>query len=314
MNLYQIREQLPSNHQIGYDSIRIRNLEEELGDPVSHIRNNEVCYNCPFCPQVRGKVDDDGKLYVNYQKRVGYCFKCKTRILIDRSVLIPQKIDLVDKKRPDKENVIEEKSYDISSFLEASSQDWALKYLCDERKLAKKTIEDLGIRCVETSTRRGIVFVNKVDDKGFSNFYQIRYIDPSVSHKTRFWMPAGGKVPLCWSHFQSDSPVVTISEGFLSAASVYQVTNSIPLTLVGKSISDFQYKSLYHFLDKKFRMVIICLDGGCDDETRDLAFKIDKNTIRSHNISTIKLDDGVDPNNEIKDLSSRIDNRVVLFD
>ena len=44
--------------------------------PISQ-SGDEVRYNCPFCEEIRGKADDDGKLYFNVKKDKGYCFKCQ---------------------------------------------------------------------------------------------------------------------------------------------------------------------------------------------------------------------------------------------
>lgn len=52
----------------------------EPGDykPYADASGDEVRYNCPVCIDIRGKEDDDGKMYWNTAKRKGYCFKCNT--------------------------------------------------------------------------------------------------------------------------------------------------------------------------------------------------------------------------------------------
>lgn len=52
----------------------------EPGDhkPFAEASGDEVRYNCPVCIEVRGKDDNDGKLFWNKVKRKGYCFKCVT--------------------------------------------------------------------------------------------------------------------------------------------------------------------------------------------------------------------------------------------
>lgn len=54
----------------------------EIIDPSQLVKvgetGNEIRYNCPTCFDVRGKKDNDGKLYFNTEKRKGFCFKCAT--------------------------------------------------------------------------------------------------------------------------------------------------------------------------------------------------------------------------------------------
>lgn len=56
---------------------KVREFDPKAYEPMGHTKDHDIYY-CPFCEEVRGRPDRDGKFYWNYRKQVGFCFKCET--------------------------------------------------------------------------------------------------------------------------------------------------------------------------------------------------------------------------------------------
>ena len=41
----------------------------------------DMMYNCPFCEEKRGKIDNDHKFGINCKSGLGFCFKCHTKVV-----------------------------------------------------------------------------------------------------------------------------------------------------------------------------------------------------------------------------------------
>ena len=52
----------------------------DLKTLVKKSRHEEV-YICPFCVELTGSPDVEGKFYYNIVKQVGHCFRCGTVIV-----------------------------------------------------------------------------------------------------------------------------------------------------------------------------------------------------------------------------------------
>lgn len=99
MSLLDIVSKLSNKKPISLERRYFSNRVKEF-DPVQHEvvgdSTDHDHYNCPFCLEVRGKADDDGKFYWNTVKLLGYCFKCKTvGILASDKAVHELKLDMI---------------------------------------------------------------------------------------------------------------------------------------------------------------------------------------------------------------------------
>jgi len=59
--------------------------------------NTHIRYNCPFCANRRGKIDDDKKLYVDKKTGMFYCFKCHAKGKINNQIDVKSCSDIYKK-------------------------------------------------------------------------------------------------------------------------------------------------------------------------------------------------------------------------
>lgn len=196
-------------------------------------------FYCPFCPP--HDPDRKGKLYINKFKKLGFCFRCETRVIANGGVLIP-------KKKTDPHELISVPKFSIDSFTPIScnsgnNYNRVEKYILS-RRISLDTAARFDVLSAHLPDR--VVFVNRLFVNNLTDFIQFRYIDPTQDGQ-RFFIPRGCKKELCWIHkLRKNIDTIVISEGFFSALSVYEHTcGSLDvLVSVGKHLSDYQLSEL----------------------------------------------------------------------
>ena len=292
------------------------NSIKDLGDPFRvQESSGEYRYNCPYCIEKRGKADDDGKLFVNTEKGVGFCFKCETKIILNNK----NEISVVGRELLEKKIIDEKKESCLDmSFELATNKEWALSYF-ESRGINETTVAKLGIRCTEVPYN-AVIFCNKVDEYNKCNFYQMRAVDKEVHKTWRFYTPKGVTIPPCWTHVNPEADTIFICEGFGSGASLFQESNyeSGLIVLCGKSLTSFQKKGIVDYIDKKRREIIVAIDGGFDNEIQKvLDFLIKGGMLRrEHKISVMRMPEDKDPNDLLLEgsLSNFINKREVMYE
>ena len=234
--------------------VKRSDLKEE---PVTE-DGDEVRFNCPFCLGIRGKADNEAKLYYNSRKRKGHCWKCGTVVIGDQDwSLETAKSKLSCKRIPEKQ------SYNLSDWsYPVTKNSQSFDYLTS-RGLSSSTIEYFQFR--ESDHFEGVIIPNPVKDKDqqpyLTDFCQVRYFHSPVF---RYLGIPESKKPVYGSNLVQPNSEICICEGVFSSISA-QVKLELPsVALYGKSLTSAQLEII-----KKMNPTIInlILDGK---ELRDI--------------------------------------------
>lgn len=212
---------------------------EVLGESTDHYH-----YNCPFCLEERGKEDDDGKFYWNFQKFVGWCFKCKTIGFLKTDKPIEQvKIDMMlqsfisNASRIEYELMREIFNSSISfNCLDFSSKlsERALNYLDERIPFYSEVAEALGFTEVSET---GVLIPTYI--RGQCKSYNIRLYNPTG--KMKYYLAKNvEKYPYSPTRvFDKAGSVgqITLVEGAFDALGAYFDGYSNPIALNGLSIT-----------------------------------------------------------------------------
>lgn len=221
----------------------------EIIDKPKYRTGEYLRFDCPFCLQVRGKEDEDAKLYFHIQRQVGYCFKCSSTV-VNKDVQgsfakftspLSQKKEIV--------------------FYELDS--WTVPV--DERGqayLKSRGLTDALITKYQFKSSPvfdGIIIPNPIQESKeyITDFYQIRNYHPSTKEQ-RYVSPTKGVKSIYGIHLIQPSEKVVLCEGPFSAISAYRQLGIESLALYGMTLSHVQ---LSLFLRKKPSSVILMMDG-----------------------------------------------------
>lgn len=259
--------------------------------------STEQRFYCPVCEQRRGKPDNDGKLYFNTVKRVGYCFKCGV-ILKSNRVMNKEELQEFLSYKEEQEAIVKPAQLSLD-FTESVLDDKdALEYLLG-RGLDIDTIKRFNIRSCKSPVN-GIVFNNGVDKDNVTDFLQIRNYT-TTNHARRFLNVRNVLKPMVLLPFAGEHMIMC--EGFMSAFSAYQNLKKMlpdedycPLVCTGKSISRYQMSQLQEHC-KKYQTpeIIVCLDGGFNKEALKVAEQLTRG-ITDISVYIMRLPDETDPN------------------
>lgn len=219
-------------------------------EPVS-VSRTETRYLCPYCEDNKGTPDTQGKLYINWDKRVGFCHRCETRLKDDGYVDLEITKSRLKAGRPRKK-----RKFTLDGWTTAVSENPAVQAYALRRNLTSTVCIKFGLRAC-TTPFKGLVIPNELSDNLITDFFQVRNISPTATLKY-LNLPDVDK-PLYGTSRISDKKVVVVNEGTLSAIAQSRLSDIGVLALYGKYISDDQLKEL-----KKLKpdRVYVALDGG----------------------------------------------------
>jgi hypothetical protein len=271
-----------------------RNFIGEFSDLVTIVGSykHEDIYFCPFCNELRGKPDLEGKFYYNKLKQIGHCFRCEALVFDETLRSIDQIRALLDLKLP--EDIYLTQRLNFKWTVPLRSHKRASEYLSD-RGIDSEVSDHFNIRAI-SSPRDGVVFINKIlheDNVEYTDFIQIRTLEGHIKY-----LNVGDQVkPLCWTEYV-ESQDVCLVEGFISGLSAYQhlIGNVSPLVMLGKSLLPLQLTQLKELcISKKIKNVYIITDGGFFESGMKIARVLDKE-LYSQDIHVVRLYYNQDPN------------------
>lgn len=260
---------------------------------VGKSRYEEV-YKCPYCEELKGSPDTEGKFYYNVVKCIGHCFRCET-VIISNALRTPELI------RQQLETVPDEERY---QYQRLALTDWtspigeipeSLAYMTHNRGIYSDVLSRFNVLATRTP-KLGVVFCNKIwKDRSskLTDFLSIRNIDSSTRHTNI----RDQVKPLVWCN-HVDTNCVMLVEGMISGLSVYQhLDGSVcPLVLLGKTISDFQISQLKEIVQsKQVERVYVAADGGFFENSIKIARRVYK-ALDHQLVFTLRLPFKQDPN------------------
>lgn len=237
-------------------------------EPVQ-VSNDESLYYCPYCESEKGSPDIRGKLYVNWQKRVGWCHRCETSLRDDGYV------DLVYVSSKLRAFLSNEKDpvriFTVDSWTTPVHEDCEAQSYLESRDITPDMIEEFGLRASKFPIR-GIVIPNLELKNGTTDYFQIRSLQkwyrPKYSNLPEVRKPLYRRHALKHGH-----SCVVINEGTLSAVSQSRIEGVGVLSIYGKYITDIQLESLK---DIRPKICYIGLDGGFLKNISSTASRVQK--------------------------------------
>jgi hypothetical protein len=256
----------------------------------------EQIFFCPYCEDVKGSPDLEGKFYYNVVKQIGHCFRCETTVsdIGLRSIeQIKLQLDEVSSLEKYREQILNLNGW--TSYISSGSPE-ALEYAVNQRNIYPEVLTKFEVRSCSTP-RDAIIFTNRIwiqEGRLVSDFIQLRNINGPL----RYSNLADQVKPLCWVNYINSSKVMLV-EGFISGMSAYQHLDGevSPLVLLGKSISGLQLLQLKAACsEKKITQVYVVTDGGFFEDGIKIARILDKE-LYNQKIYVTKLYWKKDPNN-----------------
>jgi DNA primase len=266
-----------------------------LKDSKPTNRPDELRFCCPFCESKVGEVDEKYKLYANFKKGLFQCFRCGTKGAVSS---LKRYFDIggsgsVNQTSPDL-NFIKDK----------------LKSL-DKRK--RNPTIDLNLVSVPMTKDTTPIAYDYIKKRKFTddeiNKYQIHvglsYTDPKTGNLDRTWSGRiifpffeDGKVVFLVGRSYNGSSLryknsvgnkdqvvygidkvqgeCLICEGIVSAIAAERATGIPSVSILGKTISDYQLAKLRMSAHK----VYVCLDGT-DDVTQQSRNRLNRLLIKA---------------------------------
>ena len=264
--------------------MEILKKSSDLGKIIKRTFSGEEIYYCPWCLEVRGKPDRDGKLYFNPKKGMGKCFKCGTVCIDDSS----PSIDRVYQRYYEKEDARLTSIFTLKEWTQPVDEVNEVFEYYASRLLSSLAIRDLSIRAC-TKPYPGLVFPNNIINGDRTDFFQIRNI--SKDALIRYTSPSGVKPLYGTSTIKTDTTRAVICEGVISTLSFYGINSLATLALMGKECSPLQLKTLRMLPIQEW---FLCLDGG---EIKSILSRVDQLQSVGIHPRVVILPFGQDPNN-----------------
>ena len=241
---------------------------------VSH-SGDEVRYNCPICPEKRGKEDLVGKLYFNRVKQKGYCFLCHSSVYPESSdgdrfdrdeVEWRRAIDSLLRRFPDAIYDDVEFPGEVHFDFPELSPD-LLHYLKNRNPFLLPLRECLGLRAWRgRDTGIVIPFLYREKICKFQCRFVTRRGEPlDKSDKMKYYTSPGPKPLYSPFHIFGDfkgvgkADELTIAEGVFDAIALAILGFPNPCALLGDHLSPLQMWDIRH-LTPVVRKVSLCLD------------------------------------------------------
>ena len=249
-----------SEHEITQEIINL----EDMGPPLSKSRD-EWRFNCPNCPDKRGKPDKEGKMYYNVAKQKGWCFKCSTAfhpelVGVDQEEVEWEKIQgsLISRiPLAIFENMEEPKEVGFNF----PDMDWEQIWYLKNRNPYIFALKDwLGFKGW-AGKEKGVVL--PFFYKGKICKFQCRFMERTKGMK--YYTSPGPKPLYSPMHIMNDfklqegEATVTICEGVFDAIALWVVGFPNPLAILGDKITPLQLYDI-RSLSPTVTKAYVCLD------------------------------------------------------
>ena len=248
----------------------LQNLKP-LGAPSA---SGEVYYHCPYCQEVRGKPDRDGKLAFNVKKQVGYCFKCCTPVHGEsvQTEGLAEIARLYKVNVPKKKLEMKAEVYDLSWTSAIPDMPEVAAY-CASRGIGDDIVQKFRLRACSIPMT-GLVIPNRDLGSCKTDYFQIRNI---ANTGMRYTNPKGSRKALFGVDTMSGASAAVVCEGAISAMIASQIETGLgAIALLGKSLSDELASEHAKFFTME--KVTVLLDGGEYLASLDVADKLLKHT------------------------------------
>lgn len=224
---------------------------EIVDETDTHLR-----FNCPFCIEVRGKFDNDGKFYFDKDKQIGYCFKCTTvgvmesdkdisEIELDRSISKLAKLKTKDEEPYVFSSINYEKMFDL---LDKEGLD----YLDSRTPFYASFADKLRFK---VSPNTGIIVPLRYWGKDIS--YNLRFYNPR--NKMKYFIPSEVKYLYSPNNVfckEGCFKEITLVEGYFDAIGAFLDGYPNPIALFGLSITPLQIEMLRSISPIKIRIYL----------------------------------------------------------
>lgn len=245
----------------------------EIFEPGDHksfaeASGDEVRYNCPICIDIRGKEDDNGKLYWNRVKRKGFCFLCHT-------VFYPNTDDLEDGGEGEFSQAmsawldhsigfdqLEREEPSEIAFDFSPLKDDLLLYLKDRNPFLHHLVPALGLHGWygrDTGVVTPFFYKEKVVK------FQTRFVSRKDPKAAKYYTSEGTKILYSPRHLFGvtegfdliGEQTITLTEGTYDAIACAIMGFPNPLAVLGSSLTKYQILLLKKLMPFK---VFCCLD------------------------------------------------------
>lgn len=287
----------------------------------------EVIYNCPFCPERRGKPDNDHKFYVNALTLEYWCFKCEARGSLGmtsfvKSILGEGNSDVYSElghiynslisRDVKSDDGLEEDPMSNTFFIphkKLTPGSMSYQYMID-RKVKPEDIEYYDMREGDLFNPRHfgrVVIPNKVINRVFTDMYvgrgylgqELRYSNPPKSDR------ASSVFNL---HRIPKNEPITIAEGTIS--SIFTGRNGV--CTYGKHVTPAQIEAI---LSNEPSKLYVALDPDASDQAEKLCHKFV--SLSDIPVYLVQMPDEMDPADlgyegfdEYRKLASRYTSRL----
>ena len=218
--------------------------------------SNEEIYLCPYCEDVTGKRDTKGKLYYNTKKNTGWCHKCETVILGEKTYSLSDSARLLLSKLESRKQKILRKSYSLKNWTTPVSENELVFDYLKIRKISEKEIRKFRLRACK-DPYNAVVMPNKDLGDLNTDFFQLRSIE---NGRAKYNNPINSFKDIYGTSFLSNHETAILCEGIFSAISSSRIPNTESLCSYSKSITTLQLETLKGI--KSVKRYYLMYDGG----------------------------------------------------
>ena len=268
------------------ERINIEKIEDKYGTDYIITSKGDMMYNCPFCEEKRGKIDNDHKFGINCKSGLGFCFKCHTKVVTfkynnsNSEKVIPFLFDYFNVNNDCKEEIPTPELIELKDVCKLTKDSLGYEYLRD-RGITNEQIDYYNLMNGMGNHLGRIIIPNLLIGK-WTDFYQGRsyigaknkYSNPKNVDKTNIVFNLHNQTKGQKDFYLVEGAFDAIRGGY-DVGSIY-----------GSSISEVQVKLLNSY---NFKNLHCCLDGDSAGQlgNNKMAEELLKNT--NSNIYICKL-------------------------
>ena len=268
------------------ERINIEKIEDKYGTDYIITSKGDMMYNCPFCEEKRGKIDNDHKFGINCKSGLGFCFKCHTKVVIfkynnsNSEKVISFLFDYFSVNSDCKEEIPTPELIELKDVCKLTKDSLGYEYLRD-RGITNEQIDYYNLMNGIGNHLGRIIIPNLLIGK-WTDFYQDRSY---INEKNKYSNPKNvDKTNIVFNlHNQTkgQKDFYLVEGAFDAIRGGYDVGS-----IYGSSISEVQVKLLNSY---NFKNLHCCLDGDSAGQlgNNKMAEELLKNT--NSNIYICKL-------------------------
>lgn len=261
MNISALKQiHTDSNKVISYRRGVRESARVKIFDPnkyqVVHETPTHLQFNCPFCLERRGKIDNDGKLYFSKEKKVSFCFKCETVGVLETNQDISE-LDL---------------EFALTRF-KAGFKSEPVNHPYSEIEYDKMfdSIDEEGVDYLSSRTPVYCSFIDKIRFRVSPKYgiaVPVRYWGHDISYNLRLYNPTGRMkyfIPNGVKYLYSPNNIfcpdgsfqeVTLVEGYFDAIGALLDGHKNPIAIFGKSMTPLQKEMLRSISPSKISLYL----------------------------------------------------------